>query len=168
MSVVNVGSGSHNTDCNSKLCNNQRQHWQASPSNEEHWGISEISGPVIGKDSRKHNLRGSPYSRKSRKIRSPLGIEKKKLMIKHMLNIATEDLRFVVNGVLLAIRITCVSKNDYYLVQILASTGKYCLISLACPLFHIKETVVHTIRPHYTVTVLISVVILGRCHEGHC
>ena len=44
-------------------------------------------------------------------------------MIKHMLNIATEDLRFVVNGVLLAIRITCVSKNDYYLVQMLASTA---------------------------------------------
>lgn len=93
-------------------------------------------------------------------------------MIKHILNIAAEDLRFAVNGVtakiLLAKRITCVSKNDYYLVQILASTGKYCLISLACLLFHIKETVVHTVRPHYTVTVLIPVVILGPCHEGHC
>lgn len=41
-------------------------------------GESEISGPVIGKDSRRHNLRGSPYSRKIRQIGSPLGREKKK------------------------------------------------------------------------------------------
>lgn len=39
VSVVNVGSGSHDTDCSPELCNNQRQHWQASPSNEEHGGI---------------------------------------------------------------------------------------------------------------------------------
>ena len=127
MSVVNVGSGSHNTACNSKLRNNQRQHWQASPSNGEHGGISEISGPVIGKDSRRCNLRRSPYSRKIRKIRYPLGREKKKLMIKHILNIAAEDLSFAVNGMIakitLAIRITHVSKNEYYLVQTLASTA---------------------------------------------
>lgn len=62
------------------------------------------------------------------------------------------------------------NKNHPYIQKWIlpsANTGKYCLIILACPLFHSKETVVHTIRPYYTVTVLISVV-LGWCQQGPC
>ena len=53
--------------------------------------------------------------------------EQNKLVIKCILNIAAEDLRLAVNGMIakitLAIRITHVSKNEYYLVQTLASTA---------------------------------------------
>ena len=168
VSVVNVVSGSHNTDCNSKQCNNQRQHWQASPSNGEHGGISEISGPVIGKDGRRHNLRGSPYSRKSKKIRSPLGRAKKardKVYIKYCCRRSQsccewdDSKNYIGNK-----NHPCIQK--WILPS--ANTGKYCPIILACPLFHSKETVVHTIRPHHTVTLLMPVVILGWCQQGHC
>jgi hypothetical protein len=65
--------------------------------------------------------------KKDQKDQISSGKRKKKLMIKHILNIAAEDLSFAVNGMIakitLAIRITHVSKNEYYLVQTLASTA---------------------------------------------
>ena len=130
-------------------------------------GESEVSGPVIGKDSRRHNLRGSPYSRKIRQIGSPLGREKKahdKAYIKYCCRRSQiccewgDSKNYIGNK-----NHPCIQK--WILPS--ANTGKYCLI-LACPLFHSKETVVHAVRPHYPVTVLISAVILGWCHQGHC
>ena len=41
ISIVNVGSGSHSTDWNSKWQNNQRHDSQANPSNGDHWGTWE-------------------------------------------------------------------------------------------------------------------------------
>lgn len=83
-------------------------------------------------------------------------------MVKHILTIAAKDLRFAMNRVIakiiFALRITCISKNGYYLMQRLR---KYCLIILVCPLFHIRETVVCAIRPHNADIVLAPVVILG-------